>query len=84
VEQNEWRGYGLTPQRLKSVPLAGSSTFSLTGLPAGDYFLIAVPSTDIQAWQDPAYLEKAAALAQRVSLAWGESRQVSLRVVRVK
>lgn len=83
VERNEWRGYGLTPQRLKSAPLAGTSTFSLTGLPAGDYFFIAVASTQVHAWQDPAFLEKAAAVATRVSLAWGESRQVDLRVVRV-
>lgn len=83
VERNEWRGYGLTPQRLKSAPLVGTSAFSLTGLPAGDYFFIAVASTQIHAWQDPALLEKAAAAATRVSLAWGESRQVDLRVVRV-
>lgn len=83
VERNEWRGYGLTPQRLKSAPLVGTSTFSLNGLQAGDYFLIAVPSTQIHAWQDPAFLEKAAAVATRVSLSWGESRQVDLRVVRV-
>lgn len=83
VERNEWRGYGLTPQRLKSVPLAGSPGFSLTGLPAGDYFVIAIPSAQMQAWQDPAFLEKAAAAATRVTLAWGEARSVDLRVVRV-
>lgn len=84
VERAEWRGYGLTPTRLKSAPLVGVSTFDLNNLPAGDYFVVAVASADLQAWQDPAFLEKASAVATRVTLEWGQERQIDLRMVVVR
>jgi len=83
AERAEWRGYGLTPQRLKAMPLAGSGTFVLSGLPAGDYLVVAVPTSHLSGWQDPAFLEKAAAVATRVSVSWGETRHIDLRLVRV-
>lgn len=83
AERAEWRGYGLTPQRLKAAPLAGSGAFVATGLPAGDYLAVAVPNAHMSGWQDPAFLEKMAALATPVTLSWGETRLLDLRMVRV-
>jgi hypothetical protein len=82
AERSEWRGYGLTPLRLQSSPVAGA-TFELKGLPAGDYFVVAVSAADARAWPDPAFLEKASAVASRLSLAWGEERPLDLRLVRL-
>ena len=84
VERTEWRGYGLTPTRLKASSLAGISTFDMNGLPAGDYFVVAMASTDLHAWQDPAFLEKASVVATRVTLEWGQERLLDLRLVRVR
>lgn len=83
-ERTEWRRYGLTPVRLRALPLKGRADFELSGLPAGDYFVVAVDPALVTMWQDPAFLEKAAAVATRVSLGWGDDRQVELFVARIR
>jgi hypothetical protein len=67
-EPARWRRYGLQPARLKAVAATSDGTFRLTGLPAGNYRLIAVDAERIDAWKDPAFLERAASLATRVTL----------------
>jgi len=53
-------------------------------LPAGDYFIVAVDPSLVTAWQDPKFLERAAAVAIRVSLAWDESKALDLSKVRIR
>jgi hypothetical protein len=36
------------------------------------------------AWQDPAFLERAAGQASRLTLEWGEAKVVDLDLVRVR
>ena len=84
AERSMWRGYGLRPVRLRAAPLSGSSNFLIDGLPAGDYMAIAVSAQQVSAWQDAKFLERAAALATRFTLQWGEARtlDLSLAVIR--
>ena len=84
VERDQWRGYGFTPPRLVSTPIAGTPDYRIPALPAGDYFLIAVDSSLVSAWQTPGFLEKAAALATRVTLEWGDTKTVDLQLARIK
>lgn len=84
VERTQWKRYGLTPARLRGLPLTGSADFDVSGLPAGDYFVVAVDQALVTMWQDPAFLERAAAVATRVSLAWGDERVVDLSLVRIR
>ena len=47
--------------------------------PEGDYYLVALPETHIDDWQNPAFLKRAAALADRVTVADGRSTSRPLR-----
>lgn len=82
-EPARWRRYGLQPDRLKAVAAAPDGTFRLTGLPAGSYRLIAVDAERIEAWKDPAFLERAASLATRVTLDWDGTVTQSLTLQQV-
>ena len=84
ADRNQWKGYGLRPNRLRTAPLAGSSSFVIDGLPAGDYLAIAVSAAQVSAWQDPKFLERAAALATRFTLQWGEERGLDLSLSVIK
>jgi hypothetical protein len=56
----------------------------VTSLPAGDYYVVAVPSGEVRSWQDAGFFEGAAGRATRVSLDWGDSvtRHLVLRAIR--
>jgi len=84
VERDQWTRYGFTPTRLKGVPTEGSAGYRMSGLPAGEYHLVAVDIAQITAWQDPKFLERAAAVATRVKLEWGDARTVNLNLARIR
>jgi hypothetical protein len=71
VEREMWRSYGLRPARLKGLQVRSDGAFQFRTLPAGEYFVIALSSGLANAWQDPAFLQRAAGLASRVRLDWG-------------
>jgi hypothetical protein len=73
-----WKAYGFRPQRLRSAPLSGSSSFVIENLPAGDYMVIALPAGELSAWQDPRFLARAASAATRLTLQWGDERSLDL------
>ena len=82
AEKEQWSNYGLTPLRIATSKISNAGTFRITTLPAGEYCVIAVSDASATAWQDPAFLEAAAAQASRVRLAWGQSISTSLRMSR--
>lgn len=85
VDPALWRRYGLTPRWLASQRLSGSrssSRFTVT-LPAGEYYLLALAEAPPETWMDATFLAKAATVATRVSLAWGEATEQDLTAVAV-
>jgi len=84
VERDQWRRYGFSPVRIMAAPVAAVDGYSLRGLPAGEYFLIAVEPTDVTAWQDPAFLDRAAGRARRLTLGWGQEQVIDLPLERVR
>jgi hypothetical protein len=54
--------------------------FTFKGLPAGDYFLIALDYVQDGQWNDPEFLDGLKARAKRVAIADAESKQVDLLV----
>jgi hypothetical protein len=84
AERNEWTHYGFSPTRIKAAMTSNTGSYRVSGLPAGDYFVIAVDESRFNAWQDPAFLESAAKLATRVSLAWADSKTVDLAIVTIR
>jgi hypothetical protein len=56
----------------------------LTGLPPGEYFVVAVDSAFGGEWRDPAWLEAASHVATRVTLKWEEPVTIDLSLSRVQ
>jgi hypothetical protein len=79
-----WRRTGLSSPRVKvlqtSVNVAQDSIF-MQSLPAGEYYVLAVSEPLPRSWQDPAFLTKAAAVATRVTLEWGDKPSIDLTAV---
>jgi hypothetical protein len=84
VQREQWRGYGMRPARLKGFQVRSDGAFQFHTLPAGDYYFIAVPAALVDAWQDPAFLERVASQATRVRLAWGAAAVQNLALQSVR
>ena len=84
VERDQWTRYGFTPKRLQATPIEAATGFQMRGLPAGEYYFVAVDRSLITSWQDPKFLERAAGVATRVSLQWGDTQSVNLRLSRIR
>jgi hypothetical protein len=84
VDRKAWVGFGNTPRRLVSAPAAQDGRYRLAALPAGDYFVAAVPDDRLGDWRYPAFLDKVASRAIRVSIADGEQKTLSLPLVPVR
>jgi hypothetical protein len=67
--------FGWNARRFRTVRAGSDSSFRLTGLPAGDYYLIAVDASHADAWTDPDFLAVATPHATRLALDW-DSRVV--------
>jgi hypothetical protein len=74
-----WIDYGRSTRRLRAVPVGGSA-YSMAAPPEGDYLLIALPDQQVNEWRNPAFLKRAAGLADRITVTGGPSVSHPLRV----
>jgi hypothetical protein len=84
TDKSLWSGNGLRPFRIRSIRVLPAGTFAISSLPAGEYFVVAVDESLANAWQDPRFLEAASGAASRVTLAWGEAKNVDLSIRSIK
>jgi hypothetical protein len=76
---DEWLNTGSSAVRLpiaRATPATGA--FSIPAPPAGDYLIVAINEADTGNWRDPAMLAKLAAVAERVTVRFGEAVNVNL------
>jgi hypothetical protein len=83
VEKRQWSQYGFTPLTIKAASFVGPR-YSLTGLPPGEYYVVAVDAAFGDAWRDPAWLDAASHVATRVTLKWEEPVTIDLSLSRVQ
>ena len=83
TDRSQWSRYGLRPTRIGSTSVSSSGTFTIE-VPAGEYFILAVPAAQTRIWQDHKRLEAASLLATRIKLGWDEKRTENLTVKPVK
>lgn len=83
VEKRQWSRYGFTPLTIEVATFVGPG-FTLTGLPPGEYFVVAVDGASGGAWKDPAWLEAASRVATRVTLRWEQPVTVDLSLSRLQ
>jgi hypothetical protein len=73
--------WGTAPRRNSGlVRLASDGTFNITGLPPGEYFLVAVTDAAPEQLSEPAFLEQLSSGGLRITLGEGESRQQDIKV----
>jgi hypothetical protein len=73
-----WAGFGFTPPKIKAAVHLAASGYQIRGLPEAEYFLVALEDESRDGWHDPRFLRRAAAVAEKISLAWGEHRRQDL------
>ena len=83
VEKRQWSRYGFTPLTIATTSFLGPR-YTLTGLPPGEYFVVAVDAASGGEWRDPAWLDAASRVATRVTLKWEEPVTVDLSLSRVQ
>jgi hypothetical protein len=74
----------VNPRRTRSVRTTRTGSYTLSSLPPGDYYVVAVSSTTTRDWQDPKFLEAAAPLATRITILDGDRKTQDLRTSRVR
>ena len=81
--RERWSSYGFRPSQILSVPVSTAGRYSTT-VPEGDYYVIAVNHTLADAWHDPAFFEKVAPSASRVTVTWGDKKTLDLKMSEVR
>jgi protocatechuate 3,4-dioxygenase beta subunit len=84
ADHQRWKQYGVTSRRARSARATKTGAYSIQGLPAGDYYVVAVDSTSSREWQDPKFLEAASRIATRVTLLEGEKKTLDLKTSRIR
>jgi hypothetical protein len=79
-----WSDFGIWPRRIKTMSASNTGAFQFQAQPAGEYYVIALPRDDIDAWQAPDFFKKATPRATRITVGWGETRTLDLRVMEVR
>jgi hypothetical protein len=82
TDQSMWVDTGAQPRRLRQVRASQDGSYTVGGLPAGDYYVIAVEDATTAGWQDPAILNQLAREATTVRLADGATRTQALTTQR--
>jgi hypothetical protein len=71
-------GTGFFPPHLRAAAVTATGTYELPALPAGDYFVAAIPRARASTWHEPEFLSQLERSATRISLSWGQSRVVDV------
>lgn len=80
VDRQRWVNYGFEATGFRQTRTDSAGGFSVPGLAAGEYFLIAVDGSEYGRRLDPRFLAAASALATRVKLEWGGTSSVGLTI----
>jgi len=71
---------GLNPNRMREVRAATSGVYTIAGLPAGEYSIVAIDDAAAEGWQDPRRADALRVLGTRVTLRAGEKTMIDLRL----
>jgi protocatechuate 3,4-dioxygenase beta subunit len=83
TDRRQWSRFGYAPQNLQSAQTTSKGAYSLK-LPAGEYYVVAVPVARAGDLYDPAFLAALAPRADIVKVEWDQTRTqvATLRTVR--
>ena len=78
VDSAAWSSSGALSRRLRTTRAGSDGSYSLQGIPAGEYYLVAVQEDQVAEWQDPALLRALSGLAMTIRLVEGERKSQNL------
>ena len=78
LDRDLWSHVGPTARRFRTVRATDGGRYSLSGLPEGDYYIIAAHEDRLTDWLHPQVLETLASTAARVQLRDSEQRTLDL------
>jgi hypothetical protein len=67
-------------RRVQQVRPASDGTYSITGLPAGEYYVGAVTTLELDDLYSPAFLQQIVPIAFTIAIADGEAKEQDLRI----
>jgi protocatechuate 3,4-dioxygenase beta subunit len=70
----DWSSFGETPRKIRNLRPGLDGRYRVPGLPAGPYFVAAIPDAQAVEWQDPRVLEAVSRTAARITLGDGEKK----------
>jgi hypothetical protein len=79
TDAQQWPYASTNTRRFKSARATMAGEYTLSAVPEGEYFVVAVPDVDAGEWLTQSILEALARAATRVSIAEGETRTQNLR-----
>ncbi len=84
TDPDAWAMSGGIPRRLRTARANAAGGYSLTGLPPGEYNVIAVKEDTVGDWQDPALLQALTRYAQQVRLVEGDRKTIDLGAAEIR
>ena len=78
-----WIDFGADPVALRKANVTGGR-FEIRGLPAGDYFVVALDAESLVDWLDPAFLLEASRVGTRLRLSDGAPQSIELKLSEIK
>jgi hypothetical protein len=83
-DNTTWLNTGLNPRRIRSTRTGPNGSYKLTGLPAGSYYVAAIPDESSGDWQDPKFLDMLTRSASQLTLDDGEKKTQNVRTTQVR
>lgn len=83
-DHNAWTDAGVNPRRVRTAGTSATGVYKFTGLPAGSYYIAAVPEESAAELLDPKILENLSRTAARATLDDGERKTQNVRTTRIR
>ncbi len=84
ADADGWRRGEYNPRRVRLVVGSSAGTYAVEGLPAGEYYVVAVDDDAASRWATPRFLDRVMSAVSRVTIAEGENKVVALTTSTVK
>ena len=84
ADSDIWKQGAFGTRRIRLTPATKFGTYAVSGLPPGQYFIVAVDEGATAEWQDPKFLERVQRGATRVTLTGGERKTQALTLAVVR
>jgi hypothetical protein len=85
ADSQRWIDYGKSPRMLRAVDVTPAGTYTFDHLVAGEYFIVAIGTSQAEGWRDPEMLKTLSSRAERLSVGAGSPARtldLTLRTLR--